>query len=123
MLNDSSNEEISKLNQFVRYEGKKAKDLMLYEDVLVAGRGFRFTNFDDKGEEDEAPFSIINVDNKFCEVIYSSKLGNEQVFSVLETPMETIMVNQETGVPSTLYYSNYTVYLRNRAIEIDGKSG
>lgn len=123
MLNDSSNEEISRLNQFVRYEGKKAKDLLIYEDVLVAGRGFRFTNFDDKGEEDEAPFSIINIDNKFCEVIYTSKLGNEQVFSVLETPMETIMINQETGKPYTLYYSNYTIYLRNRTIEIDGKTG
>lgn len=122
MINDSSNKEISKLNQFVRYEGKKAKDLMIYEDVLVAGRGFRYTNFDDKDDEDEAPFSIINIDNKFCEVIYSSKLGNKQVFSLLETPMETIMINQETGQPYTLYYSNYTVYLRNRAIEIDGKS-
>ena len=45
MLNDSSNEEISKLNQFVRYEGKKAKDLLIYEDVLVAGRGFRYTKY------------------------------------------------------------------------------
>ena len=123
MLNDSSNKEISKLNQFVRYEGKKAKDLLIYEDVLVAGRGFRYTNFDDKGDEDEAPFSIINVDNKFCEVIYTSKLGNGQVFSILETPMQTIMINQETGKPFTLYYSNYTVYLKNRAIEIDGQSG
>ena len=123
MLNDSSNEEISKLNQYVRFENKKAKDLMIYEDVLVAGRGFRYTNFDDKGEEDEAPFSIINVDNKFCEVIYTTKLGNEQVFSILETPMQKIMINQGTGLPFTLYYSNYTVYLRNRAIEIDGQSG
>lgn len=123
MLNDSSNKEISKLNQFVRYEGKKAKDLLIYEDVLVAGRGFRYTNFDDKGDEDEAPFSIINVDNKYCEVIYTSKLGNGQVFSILETPMQTVMINQETGQPFTLYYSNYTVYLKNRAIEIDGKSG
>lgn len=123
MLNDSSNKEISKLNQFVRFEGKKAKDLLIYEDVLVAGRGFRYTNFDDKEDEDEAPFSLINVDNKFCEVIYTSKLGNKQVFSLLETPMETIMINQETGKPYTLYYSNYTVYLRNRAITIDGKAG
>ena len=37
--------------------------------------------------------------------------------------MQEIMINQETGLPYTLYYSNYTVYLRNRAIEIDGKSG
>ena len=111
------------LNQFVRYEGKKAKDLLIYEDVLVAGRGFRYTNFDEKDDEDEAPFSIINVDNKYCEVIYTSKLGNGQVFSILETPMQKIMINQETGKPFTLYYSNYTVYLKNRAIEIDGQSG
>lgn len=123
MLNDSSNEEISKLNQYVRFENKKAKDLMIYEDVLVAGRGFRYTNFDDKGDEDEAPFSIINVDNRYCEVIYTTKLGNEQVFSILETPMQKIMINKETGLPFTLTYSNYMVYLRNRAIEIDGQSG
>lgn len=122
MLNDSSNNEIGKLNQFVRFENKKAKDLLLYEDILVAGRGFRFINFDDKDEEDEAPFSIININNKYCEVIYTSKLGNKQVFSMLETPMQQILINEE-GQEVQDFYSDYTIYLKNRAIHITNKTG
>lgn len=121
MLNDSSNNEISLLNQYVRYENKKAKDLLIYEDVLVAGRGFRYTNFDDKGDEDEAPFSIININSRFCEVIYTSKLGNGQVFSILETPMQEIRLGED-GEPVIFEYSDYTVYLRNRAITITTKT-
>ena len=45
-LNDCSEEEISTLNKYVRYENKKAKDMEIYEDVLVCGRGFRYINKD-----------------------------------------------------------------------------
>ena len=121
MLNDSSNEEISLLNQYARYEDKKAKDLLIYEDVLVAGRGFRYTNFDAKEDEDEAPFSLININNRFCEVIYTSKLGNAQVFSILETPMQEIRIGED-DMPYMFEYSDYTVYLRNRAIDITTKN-
>lgn len=121
MLNDSSNEEISLLNQYARYENKKAKDLLIYEDVLVAGRGFRYTNFDAKDEEDEAPFSLININNRFCEVIYTSKLGNSQVFSILETPMQELRLGED-GEPFMYDYSDYTVYLRNRAIDVTTKN-
>lgn len=121
MLNDSSNEEISALNQYARYENKKAKDLLIYEDVLVAGRGFRFTNFDEKGEEDEAPFSLININNRFCEVVYTSKLGNGQVFSILETPMQDIRLGED-GNPYFYEYSDYTIYLKNRAFTVTTKN-
>ena len=43
-LNDSVEEQISLLNKYVRFCNKKAKDLMIYEDVLVCGRGFRYIN-------------------------------------------------------------------------------
>lgn len=121
MLNDSSNEEISRLNQYVRYEDKKAKDLLIYEDVLVAGRGFRYTNFDNEGEDDEAPFSIININNRHCEVIYSSKLGNKQVFSILETPMQEIRIGEDEE-PFVYDYSDYTIYLRNRTFTVSTKT-
>ena len=41
-LDGKNNEEIDRLNNYVRFEGKKSKDIDLYEDVLVAGRGFRY---------------------------------------------------------------------------------
>ena len=89
-FNSESEEEIAKLNQYVRYENKKAKDILLYEDILIAGRGFRYNNFDKKGSEDEAPFEIINVPNDSCEVVYSSQLGNKQLLSFIESSMSYI---------------------------------
>lgn len=54
-LNNSDEKEISLLNKYVRYENKQAKDMLLYEDILICGRGFRYTNKDASGKEDEAP--------------------------------------------------------------------
>ena len=126
--NDSSaSEEISELNKYVQYENKKSKDIDLYEDILVCGRGFRYTNTDKVTEEDEAPFEIINCKPELTEVVYSSKLGNEQLLSFIETDMKYITqeVNPETGKKEdvTKYYSEYTVYLRNRQYVISNKTG
>lgn len=125
-LNDAGEEEISKLNQYVRYENKKAKDMNLYEDVLVCGRGFRYVNKDKKNQEDEAPFEIINCPVENTEVVYSSMLGNEQLFAYIVTPMvytfTTTALNGEL-VTENQEYNIYTCYLRTKVIKYSDKGG
>lgn len=125
-LNDAGEQEISKLNQYVRYENKKAKDMELYEDVLVCGRGFRYVNKDKKGSEDEAPFEIVNCPVENTEVVYSSKLGNEQLFAYIVTPMiYQCTETAENGqiVTKNQDYNIYTCYFRTKVINYSDKNG
>lgn len=125
-LNDSSEEEISTLNRYVRYENKKAKDMEIYEDVLVCGRGFRYVNKDAKNPPDEAPFEIINCPVEDTEVVYSSGLSHEQLLEFIVTDMEQL-------IPSTndkgevIYdkkaYQEITVYLRNMQLVYSNITG
>ena len=116
-LNDSGEEEIAILNRFVRYENKKAKDMLLYDDVLTCGRGFRFKNYTAVTEEDEAPFEILNCKPENTEVIYSNELGNKQVGAYIQTAMEYIdtqidpITKEEIRQPKV--YNEYTFSLRN----------
>lgn len=123
----SASEEISVLNNYVKYENKKSKDLDIYEDILVNGNGYRYTNTDKPNDDDEAPFEIINCDPALTEVVYSSKLGNEQLLSFIETSMKYIVttVDPVTGAKEyqPRYYSEYTVYLRNMKLVFNDKSG
>ena len=127
-LNDSVEEQISLLNKYVRFCNKKAKDLMIYEDVLVCGRGFRYINkaLTEKDEK-KSPFCIINCEPEYTEVVYSSKLGNEQLLSFIETPMEFIRTtyNPETkqNESELVPYQEYTVYTRNKQYVFNNKSG
>ena len=125
MSNNSSSDEIEKLNRYVKYEDKDAKDQELIEDVYVCGRGFRFVKKDLPNEDDEAPFSIANIKRDNCEVVYSSNLGNEQLFSVVETEMKERIskVDEITGARTFVdnFYSEYTIYLRNRMFTISYK--
>lgn len=126
-LNDSGEEEIAKLNKFVRYENKKAKDLLLYDDVLTCGRGFRFKNYTKITEEDEAPFEIINCKPENTEVVYSNELGNKQVGAYIQTSMEYIdtridpITKEKISEPKL--YNEYTFYTRNHQFVLNDKSG
>lgn len=125
-LDDSGEEEISQLNKFVRYENKKAKDMLLYEDLLVCGRGFRYTNKDNKNRVNEAPFELINCPVENTEVVYSSKLGNEQLLAYIVTPQqyfETFINEEGIEVTKAREYNEYTVYLRNMVLTYSNKSG
>lgn len=126
-LDNVDSEEIAVLNRYVRYENKKAKDMLLYEDVLKCGRAYRYVNYDKINEEDEAPFEIINTDVKNTEVVYSSKLGHEQLLSFIKTSMKFIYqgVDPETGEKKVFEYpyEEYTVYLRNKCIVMNNKDG
>lgn len=126
-INDSGEKEIATLNKYVRFENKKAKDMDNYEDILTCGRGFVYKNYSSTTEDDEAPFELLNCPAENTEVIYSSKLGNEQIGSYIKTSMKYISIetNPETG-EETLepkYYDEYTFYLRNRQVVVNNKSG
>ena len=126
MANNNANEEIQVLNNYAKYEDKDAIDQEIIEDVYVCGRGFRFIKKDTVTEDDEAPFSAFNIKRDNCEVIYSSEMGNEQLFSIVETEMqEAITKVDENGneVNSWLQYSEYTVYFRDRFFILTNKTG
>ena len=126
-LDGKNNEEIDTLNNYVRFEGKKTKDIDLYEDVLVAGRGYRYVAKDKITDDNEVPFEIINCDVAETEVVYSSKLGNEQLLEFIQTGMQDTItvVDEETGqekqVPKD--YHEYTVYTRNYKMVFTDKNG
>ena len=61
-LSDIPSDEISKLNQYNVFEDKDQKDEDIYEDIFTVGRGFRYTWSSPMGEDDEAPFDIVNLD-------------------------------------------------------------
>lgn len=125
-INNSENAEISVLNQYARYSHKKAKDMDIYGDALVCGRGFRYVNKNLNFEDGKAPFEIINCNPEDTEVVYSSKLGNEQLFAYIVTNMV------DYGVPSTddtgkdvepKDYIEVQVYLRNMVLTYSDKGG
>lgn len=132
-LNDKGAEEIAELNKYCRYENKKSLDMLLYEDILACGRAFRYTNFDNvnkiRDEEDDeiSPFELINCPVEDTEVVYSSKLGNEQLLSYIKTSMKYITreVNPQTGETEEkeVPYEEYTVYTRTIAYTVSSKTG
>lgn len=125
-VDDGSSEEISILNKYCKYEDKKTKDMDIYEDILTCGRGFRYTNTDEPKAEDEAPFELINPEPEYTEIIYSSGIKHEQLFSFIEVPMqENIRKQLDSGEYEEIihYYSEYQVYLRNRTFTVSNKIG
>ena len=114
--NDETSDEISQLNDYVKYEYKSSRDSEIYEDILTVGRGYRYNNKDKKTDADEAPFEIINCDVLNTEIIYSSALGNKQLLAIIETPMEYIDKDGET-----VKYSNYDIYTRNKHLVVNDK--
>ena len=122
MINEADNEEISELNKYVRFEGKEAKDQMLYEDILVTGRGFRYhATRKNPDINEEAPFEIYNVDRDSCEVVYSNGIGHEQLFSTIITDMREIV--EVDGKLQERNYQELTIYTRNRKIVCEYRNG
>lgn len=127
-IDDNDSEEVSVLNKYCKYEGKTTKDQDIYEDELVCGRGFRYINKDASfvNEDDQSPFEIINCPVEDTEVVYSSKLGNEQLFAYIVTDMMYLKPSTNKK-GETIYeeipYSEYTVYLRNQMLTYNNKFG
>lgn len=130
-LNDSGEKEISLLNKYVKSDSKKEKDMDIYEDVLVCGRGFRYTNFrPDKYDDDEIgeiPFEILNADYDNTEVIYSNRLGNEQLMAYIVTDMEYLNITidpvSKQERTDAIPYKEVTVYTRGFSLVVSNKTG
>lgn len=126
-IDDVANEEISKLNSYVGFEGKDEKDQDLYEDIFTVGRGFRYNVGSETNEEDEAPFDILNLDVLHTEVVYSNSIYHEQLLTYVETDMQYIVseVDPVTGEKKDrpIPYKEYTVYLRNIQFVANDKGG
>lgn len=126
-LNNTGNEEISILNKYNIYEGKKKKDKDIYEHIYYGGRGFRFNNYSKVTDDDEAPFDTINLDNINTEVVYSSSFKHEQLLSYIQTSKKYIAqeIDPITGQSSDVdrFYDEYTVYTRDMVYTINNKSG
>lgn len=120
-LDDNDSPEVSILNKYVKYEDKTRKDQEIYEDVLVCGRGFRYVNKDASfvNEDDQSPFEIINCPVEDTEIVYSSKLGNEQLFAYIVTNMQKMIPTKNADgiiVYEPKNYREITVYLRNKQL-------
>ena len=124
---DVENKEISILNSYNTYEDKDQKDQDIYEDIFTVGRGFRYVDYTETSEDDEAPYELLNLDAMHTEVVYSSSITHEQLLSYIETCMKYITqdVNPETGKKENMpkEYTEYTVYTRNMKYVINNKSG
>ena len=126
-LNDIANDEISKLNSYVNYEGKALKDQDLFEDMFTCGRAFRYNTGSKMDEEDEAPFDIVNLDVLNTEVVYSNSIYHEQLLTYVHTDMQYIVseVNPKTGKPEerVVNYDEYTIYTKNKQYIVNNKNG
>lgn len=125
-LDEGSKEEIEKLNEYTKYEGKAKLDSDLYEDWFTVGRGFRYIQPSAITEEDEAPFDLYNSDVINTEVVYSSSIEHEQLLSFVKTSKQYITqeVNELTGKKEykPRNYNEYTVYTRNQRFVINDKN-
>jgi len=117
MLNETSSDEIEILNKYSRFENKESKDQLIYEDILVTGRGFRYTAPNKITDDDEAPFEILNIDRDSCEVIYSADMTHKQLFSVIINYMEKVILLD--GEEQKIYYPQINIYLRNKKLVCD----
>ena len=125
-VNDVNNEEISKLNSYNVYEDKQALDLEIYEDIFIAGRGFRYNFGSPMNDEDEAPFESINAPFEDTEVVYSSSINHEQLLSYIKSSKKYIQTELDpiTGEPKQIEvnYDEYNVYTRKMMYVINNKN-
>ena len=113
-------DEISRLNDFFSYENKHAKDFMISEDIYICGRGFRYNAPDINeysSDEDEAPFTLSNIDKDKCEVIYSDDILKRQILSFVEDKFEDTPIEVTTSKGKILqrqFYYIYSVYTKDK---------
>ena len=113
-LNNIANEEITYLNNYVKYEGKHKLDKDIFEHMFICGRGFRYTWGSKVNDEDESPFDLLNLDILNTEVVYSSSIKHEQLLTFIETDKKYIaqQINPITGLleNQNKYYEEYTIF-------------
>jgi len=126
-LSDKANEEITTLNNYVIYEDKDQKDQDMYEDIFTVGRGFRYVSRSKTGEDDEAPFDLLNLSVLNTEVVYSSSIQHEQLLAFVQTDMKYEVKEKDPDTNEFVLvskgYNEFTVYTRNMQYIVNDKLG
>lgn len=78
--NETINPEISELNKFMESEDKSSQDKELAEWQYICGTAYRWADFDNSEDEDEAPFELSVPDPRNTFVVYSSGIQQEPLF-------------------------------------------
>lgn len=74
---DTQKAELDELNRYMLNNDKPSKDKDLAEDWYISGQGYRWVMpYDDE----DKPFVIENIDPKLSFVVYSTDIGNKELF-------------------------------------------
>lgn len=104
---DSSGDEINRLNDFMLVEHKAQKDKLLADWMHICGVAFRMV-LPNPVPDDENPYKLYTLDPRETFVVYSSDLGNEPMLAVKFRQTEKNVI--------------YSCYSRDRYFELtDGK--
>lgn len=76
-LTDTQKEELDQLNRFMRNNDKPSKDKDLSQDWYETAQGYRWVM---PYDNEDKPFIIENIDPKFAFVVYSTDIGNTELF-------------------------------------------
>lgn len=103
------NPEISLLNKFMESEDKSSLDKELAEWQYIAGTAYRWTETDEKDEEDEAPFELSVPDPRRTFVVYHNGIKEYPLFSgYISYFSKNIMTNER--IPTVVNYRVVTIY-------------
>lgn len=105
---DSTAEQITRLNEYVFAEEKPAKDKELADWFHICGTAYRMILPDENGEVDESPFEIYTLDPRNTFVVYSNELGNKPLLGVTYTVTEEGEVNYTCYTDKEVFYVNNT---------------
>lgn len=75
------NPELSLLNKYMESEDKSSLDNQLAEWQYICGTAYRWTDQDEKDDEDEAPFEISVPDPRRTFIVYSNDIKGKPLFS------------------------------------------
>lgn len=103
------NPEISLLNKFMESEDKSSLDKELAEWQYIAGTAYRWTETDEKDEEDEAPFELSVPDPRRTFVVYHNGIKEYPLFSgYISYFSKNIMTNER--ILTVVNYRVVTIY-------------
>lgn len=102
-------------------EDKSSKDKELAEWWYIIGTAYRWTDIDEKGDEDEAPFEMSIPDPKKTFVVYSTGIKEEQLFSGYIQNFTKMITTQDTE--KIAEYQEYTIYLEDRVMILTTQYG
>ena len=102
--NDNENDDA--ILYLLRYNsdiGKASKDIDIYENLLITGLAYTFTDFrkNEFNIENESPYEYIILDNDTTFCVYSSDIKHTKLFSCC---ISNVIINDKTVKHYTIYF-------------------